>query len=69
MLVLTRKTQERIQIGDDIVITVVRIRGNQVKIGIEAPADLPVARTEILPGELEASLSRRCHLRLESQRL
>lgn len=63
MLVLTRKTRERIQIGDNIVITVVRIRGNQVKIGVEAPTSLPVARTEILPAELAVAPVPRRRLR------
>ena len=49
MLVLTRKTDERIQIGDDITITVVKIRGGHVRIGIEAPRGI-----RILRGELEA---------------
>ena len=48
MLVLTRKINERILIGDDIRITVVATRGNQVRIGIEAPVDVPVFREELL---------------------
>lgn len=49
MLVLTRKVKERIQIGDDITITVVRIKGRTVRLGIEAPSQLRVRREE-LPG-------------------
>lgn len=48
MLVLTRKESQRIQIGDNITITVVRVQGNKVRIGIEAPAELPICREEIL---------------------
>jgi carbon storage regulator len=48
MLVLSRKRDERICIGDDIVITIVDIRGDKVRIGIEAPASVPVHREEIL---------------------
>ena len=44
MLVLSRKEQEKILIGDKIVITVVRIRGNTVRIGIEAPPEMDVKR-------------------------
>ena len=48
MLVLTRQTNERILIGEDIVIEVREVRGNQVRIGIEAPKDVPVVREELL---------------------
>ena len=47
MLVLTRKRDERIVIGDDIVITVVEIRGGKVKLGVEAPSCVSVHRHEI----------------------
>jgi carbon storage regulator len=48
MLVLTRKPCERIQIGDSIVVTVVRVEGNAVRLGIEAPSDVAVYRQELL---------------------
>lgn len=47
MLVLTRKLQERIHIGENITITVVRVQGNTVRIGIEAPGDVRVVRGEV----------------------
>jgi carbon storage regulator len=47
MLVLTRKQGERIRIGDDITITVVRTKGKAVRLGIQAPAHVPVLRGEI----------------------
>jgi carbon storage regulator len=47
MLVLTRKTDESIIIGDDIRITVVEVRHDQVKLGITAPRDIPVHREEV----------------------
>ena len=47
MLVLTRKTDETIRIGDDIVITVLRTKGKAVRLGIEAPGDKRVLRGEI----------------------
>lgn len=48
MLVLTRKLDETVQIGDDVTITVVRISGDTVRIGIEAPKDVAVHRGEVL---------------------
>lgn len=47
MLVLTRKADEQILIGDDIKITLVRVRGNSVRVGIEAPRDVRVVRGEL----------------------
>jgi carbon storage regulator CsrA len=47
MLVLSRKLEERIQIGENITITVLKIRGNSVQIGIEAPRSVSVVRAEL----------------------
>jgi carbon storage regulator len=47
MLVLSRHRDESIMIGDDVVITVVDIRGDKVRLGIEAPNDIPVHRQEV----------------------
>ena len=47
MLVLSRKKDERIRIGDDIEILVIEIRGDKVRIGITAPKDVAVHRQEI----------------------
>lgn len=47
MLVLSRKKNESIVINSDIVITVVEIRGDKVRLGIEAPKDVPVHRQEV----------------------
>ena len=47
MLILSRKLGEQIVIADNIVITVVEIRGDQVRLGIEAPREVPVHRKEI----------------------
>jgi len=48
MLVLTRRVSETIVIAGDIHVTVLGVRGNQVRIGITAPADIPVVRRELL---------------------
>lgn len=48
MLVLSRKTSERILIGDDVAITIVRIGPNSVRIGIEAPKTMNIVREELL---------------------
>jgi carbon storage regulator len=47
MLVLSRHRDESIMIGDNIVITIVDIRGDKVRLGIEAPSDIPVHRQEV----------------------
>jgi carbon storage regulator len=47
MLVLSRKESERIRLGDSIVVTVVRVSGDKVRLGIEAPADVLVLREEL----------------------
>jgi carbon storage regulator CsrA len=47
MLVLTRKYQEKIRIGNNITITVLRMKGKAVRLGIEAPTDVPVVRGEL----------------------
>ncbi len=47
MLILTRKVGQTIRIGDDVQIAVVGIKGNQVRIGVTAPTNVPVHREEI----------------------
>lgn len=47
MLVLTRKAQERILIGDNIKVTILRVKGNAVRVGIDAPSDVRVVRGEL----------------------
>ncbi len=56
MLILTRKPGERIVIGSDVVLTVVRIQGDKIRLGITAPPTVPVHREEV-------------HRRLEPPRL
>ena len=61
MLVLSRRESERIRLGDSIVVTVVKVAGDRVRLGIEAPADMLVLRGELerhpaeLPPPLRAS--------------
>jgi len=47
MLILTRRAGESILLGDDIVISILSMKGKQVKLGIEVPEDLPVYREEV----------------------
>lgn len=47
MLILTRRLNETLMIGDDITVTVLGVNGNQVRIGVQAPRDVAVHREEI----------------------
>ncbi len=47
MLVLSRKESERIRLGNDIIVTVVRVAGDKVRLGIEAPSNIVVLRDEL----------------------
>ena len=47
MLILTRRVGESLMIGDDVNVTVLGIRGNQVRIGVDAPKDVAIHREEI----------------------
>ncbi|MDW2876653.1 MULTISPECIES: carbon storage regulator CsrA [Bacillaceae] len=58
MLVLTRKTGEAIQIGDEIELTVLSIKGDQIKLGINAPKNIDIHRKEVyldIKGENESA--------------
>lgn len=61
MLVLSRRESERIRLGDSIVITVVRVSGDKVRLGIEAPSDVLVLREElekhVVPAEQVAAVT------------
>jgi carbon storage regulator len=56
MLVLSRRVSESIQIGEDIVVSVVRIEGERVRIGINAPTEVRVVRSELLAAIAEENL-------------
>lgn len=60
MLVLSRRMGEGIQVGDDVRITVVRIADGTVRIGIEAPQQMPIMREELVDGR--AVRTTLCHL-------
>ena len=47
MLILSRKMNQKIKIGEEITVTIIEIRGDQVKIGISAPKDVPIYRKEV----------------------
>ncbi|MBI1313952.1 carbon storage regulator [bacterium] len=49
MLVLSRRKTEQIRIGDEITIKVIDVKGGTVRIGIDAPAEIPIIRSELLP--------------------
>ena len=51
MLVLSRKESEMIILGDSIVVTIVRVSGDRVRVGIEAPSDVLILRKELEPEE------------------
>ena len=51
MLVLSRKQNERIRVGDSVVVTIVRVSGDKVRIGIEAPPHVRVLRDELNPDD------------------
>ena len=55
MLILTRRVSESLMIGDDVTITVLGVKGNQVRVGVKAPKEVAVHREEILNRIEEAS--------------
>ncbi len=67
MLVLTRKQNEKIRIGDSITITVLRMKGKAVRLGIEAPKEIGVMRGELI-FELESDLSTDEHRAVETKK-
>jgi carbon storage regulator len=60
MLVLSRKEAQRIRVGDSIVVTVVKIAGDKVRVGIEAPSDVLVLRDELEAWDAAPGAAPRC---------
>lgn len=58
MLILSRRESERVYLGEDIVLTIVRVNGDKVRIGVEAPPNIKILRTEL---ELDASPDNSMH--------
>jgi len=56
MLVLSRRKDEKVIVGDAIVITVVEIRGDTVKLGIDAPKDIAIYRSELIDAVRQANI-------------
>jgi carbon storage regulator len=57
VLVLTRKVEESITIGNHITVSILEVRGNQVKLGIKAPKDVPINRTEIFENIINENIN------------
>lgn len=57
MLVLSRRESQRIQLGDSIIVTVVRVSGDRVRLGIEAPSEIRVLRGELEPAAVAPELT------------
>lgn len=67
MLVLSRKEAQRIRVGDSIVVTVVKIAGDKVRVGIEAPSDVLVLRDELEAWDTAPGASPRCEGRAAAE--
>lgn len=67
MLVLSRKEAQRIRVGDEIVVTVVKIAGDKVRVGIEAPSDVLVLRDELEAWDVDPGAAPRCEARTETR--
>jgi len=55
MLVLSRKLGESVKVGDQVVVTVVEIRGNNIRLGFDAPREIPITRPDVIATEETSS--------------
>ena len=60
MLVLSRKKNQTIRIGDEIIVKVIDVRGGVVRLGFEAPADVSIMRSELIPGHDDGETLTEC---------
>lgn len=66
MLILSRKTDQQIKIGEDITITIIEIHGDQVKIGVEAPKTVKVFRQEVFNAIQKENQAAACTMNKDS---
>jgi carbon storage regulator len=63
MLVISRKEGQRIVISDEIIVSVISVKGNRIQIGIEAPRSIPIHRSELLTESVPNGTSNRLQAR------
>lgn len=66
MLILTRRVGESLMIGDDVTITVLAVKGNQIRIGVNAPRDVAVHRQEIVERDAATNVTKSGSKSMES---
>lgn len=67
MLVLSRKAKQSIRIGDQITVSIVRIKGNVIQLGIDAPQDVHIVRSELLERDAAEPASKDCQPSSEAE--
>ena len=67
MLVLSRKESEKIMLGDSVILTIVRVSGDRVRLGIEAPSDMLILRMELDPNEQQEMTQKEKNKRLQQK--